>query len=363
MIREATGGLLINPEGFVIYASTQSDTVPAGVFKKRLSEFREIRDGVRVDAGSLGVLYEYPEEMLKAKAYQDPSTWYIPNPNLGASVDVDTIQDLYRKAELDGDSSMNDFLAKHLNVEIGQGLRTDGWAGAKLWPRGIEKGVTLREIVARCEVAAIGIDGGGLDDLLGIGVIGREKGTQRWLGWAHAFVTPEGMDRRKANQTQYEQFRKDGDLTVVERIGDDIVGVIDIVNQVMEAGILYKVGIDPAGIGGIIGALNEIGVYFDEDETDGLLESVKQGIGLMGAIKTIERRLVDGSFRHRGSAMMAWCAGNAIVNATATGMRISRDASGFGKIDPLMAIFNAAYLMQWNPESALSAYEDEDVMI
>jgi phage terminase large subunit-like protein len=51
---------------------------------------------------------------------------------------------------------------------------------------------------------------------------------------------------------------------------------------------------------------------------------VRQGVALMGAIKTVERKLADGSFKHGGRRMMAWCAGNAIVQATGTGMRLSR---------------------------------------
>jgi hypothetical protein len=47
-------------------------------------------------------------------------------------------------------------------------LRSDGWAGAAVWERGIEVGLTLDDILDRSEVVAIGIDGGGLDDLLGI---------------------------------------------------------------------------------------------------------------------------------------------------------------------------------------------------
>jgi len=69
----------------------------------------------------------------------------------------------------------------------------------------------------------------------------------------------------------------------------------------------------------------------------------------MGAIKTVERKLVDGSFKHSGSALMQWCAGNARIVPTPTGMRIARDDSGFGKIDPLMALFNAAALLALNP--------------
>jgi phage terminase large subunit-like protein len=46
---------------------------------------------------------------------------------------------------------------------------------------------------------------------------------------------------------------------------------------------------------------------------------------------------------------MTWCVGNARIVPTPTGMRIARDDSGFGKIDPLMALFNAVALMALNP--------------
>jgi phage terminase large subunit-like protein len=46
---------------------------------------------------------------------------------------------------------------------------------------------------------------------------------------------------------------------------------------------------------------------------------------------------------------MAWCAGNARIVPTPTGMRIARDDSGFGKIDPLMALFNGVALLALNP--------------
>ena len=358
MIREVSGGLASRPEGFVIYLSTQSAEPPAGIFAQKLDEFRAIRDGKMVDPGSLPIFYEYPPHMIASGEYRDPKNFYIPNPNLGASVDEAFLIDQAAKAERAGRSSVVNFEAKHLNVQVGMALRSDGCAGAEIWDRGFEAGLTLEAILRRCDVITIGIDGGGLDDLLGVAVIGREKGTKRWLGWAHALISDLGIERRKANIVQYDAFERDGDLTKFvyckpergdnQQLAPNIRFVVDLVQRVKEAGLLAQVGVDAAGIGAIVDALADIGVTQDAEK----LDSVRQGIGLMGAIKTIEIKLADYSFRHGGSAMLRWCAGNLRVVPTRTAMMVARDEAGFGKVDPAMALFNAAHLMSLNPTVA-----------
>lgn len=359
MLREAIGGLASRPEGCVIYLSTQSDEPPAGVFAQTLAEFRDIRDGKIVDPKSMGVLYEFPPHMLLAGEFRDPTKFYITNPNLGASVDEEFLVDEYRRAEHAGEASFRGFAAKHLNVEIGMALRADGWAGALFWERGIESGLDLAAVLARSEVITIGIDGGGLDDLLGVAVIGREPDTKRWLCWTHAMISPEGEERRKGNATVYEGFKRDGDLTRVQALPDDLTEVVEIVRRVKDAGLLEKVGVDAIGIGGIVDALDEIGVTEDA----GLLIGVRQGISLMGAIKTVERKLADRSFLHGGTRMMAWCVGNIRVVPTPTAMRLARDESGLGKIDPAAAMFDAAACMLQNPPSRRSVYSERGLLV
>jgi phage terminase large subunit-like protein len=355
---EIRGSLASRPDGFLIQITTQSKETPSGVFKEELQIARDVRDG-KLILPLLMFGYELPVRLAKDNGWENQELWPLVNPNYGRSVDPSFLIDELIKAKSKGPVALALYASQHFNVEIGIGLRTDGWAGAALWPRGAEKGLTFNEVLSRSEVLTNGIDGGGLDDLLGVFVAGREKGTGVWLTWAHAFISPEGWERRKANQAVYQDFINDGDLTLVERLPDDVTAVVDIVRQCLDSGKLAKVGCDPAGLGSIVDELAKIGVTQENE----LLVGVRQGVALMGAIKTVERKLADGSFKHGGRRMMAWCAGNAIVQATGTGMRIARDASGYGKVDPLMAGFDAVAEMSLNPKPPGGSYLDEEELL
>ncbi|WP_150615016.1 terminase large subunit [Pandoraea terrigena] len=347
MFMEATGGQVSRDEGWVIYLTTQSDEPPAGVFKEKLNYYRDVRDGKIEDRKSLGVIYEFPPDMIKSKAYLDPTKFYITNPNIGRSVSAEWLEDQLKKNQTKTDGAFQQFLAKHLNVEIGLNLRSDRWAGADFWQDAARvPGVTLADLIARCEVIDVGIDGGGLDDLLGLAVVGREKVTRRWLFWAHAWAHPSVLQRRKEIAPTLQDFEKEGDLTMVEQIGDDVRDVADIVSLIFASGLLDKVGADPAGIGGVLDALVEANV------PEELVIGISQGWKMSGAIKTTERKLAEGVLVHGGQRMMAWCVGNARVVPVGNAVNITKQVSGTAKIDPLMAGFNAITLMSLNPQSA-----------
>ena len=348
---ELRGALTKRPDGFLFQTTTQSKQTPTGVFAAELAMARSVRDGKIRGMPILPVLYELPDAMVRDDGWKNPQLWPLVNPNLGRSTNADFLAREVMRAEADGPAAVALIASQHFNVQIGMSLRADGWAGANYWGRGVEKGLTLDAVLERSEAVVVGIDGGGLDDLLGIAVLGREKDTKTHLCWTHALISPEGLDRRKANAGFYDRFQADGDLTVVAELPDDISFVIDVVEKVKATKRLAGVGVDAIGIGGIVDALAKIGVT----QENNLLAGVRQGISLMGAIKTVERKLVDGSFKHNGSALMSWCAGNARIVPTPTGMRIARDDSGFGKIDPLMALFNAAALLALNPVPAKKA--------
>lgn len=345
---ELRGALASRPDGFLMQITTQSKDAPAGVFKAELDRARAVRDG-KLDLPILPVLYELPPD-LKSK-WQDPATWAMVNPNLGRSVDPQFLADQLTAAIEDGPNALALLASQHFNVQIGVGLGGD-WIGAQYWTKAKTDLSSLDDVIARSEVAVVGIDGGGLDDLLGVAVIGRDRSTKRWLHWAHAWAHPEVLDRRKEIAPRLLDFAAAGDVTILdehEPIGD-VLGVADVVEKLLIAELLpdgNAVGLDPYGVSAIVDELAGRGLQ------DGQMVSVGQGTRLSPAIWGVERKLKDGTLLHCGQPLMDWVLGNAKTEQRGSAVMITKETAGKAKIDPLVALFNAFILMSRNPNAAM----------
>lgn len=389
MLLEATGGLASREEGFVIYLTTQSDEVPLGVMKDKLTYARKVRDGIIFDPKFLPLIYEFPMSMLKAKEHLKPENFYVTNPNLkdtdnpqDGSVVVSFIEREYQKALDVSEEALRIFLAKHLNVEIGLNLMDDRWAGTDYWEQANQiSRVTIDYLLANCEVVCGGVDGGGLDDLLGMSLIGRERNwvevvvpemydeetgellperialVQRWVVWSHAWAHPSVLKRRKSIATQLRALKAEGGVTFVQRPGDDTEQLAKYVSRVFKAGLLFKVGFDPAALGGILDAILQENVPEDK------MVLTNQGYKLAAAIKTAERKLVEGVLVHDGNGLMNWCVGNAKTVVRGNGTYITKQVSGTAKIDPLMAMFDAVELMALNPPAQNERFDAETMVM
>jgi phage terminase large subunit-like protein len=363
------------------------------VFKDKLDLFRDIRDGVLVDPKKFGMLYEWPKAMLESEAYLKPENFYVTNPNMGRSVDAEWLKDKLDEAlRGDGDGKQV-FLAKHLNVEIGTRLRRDRWAGADYWDgAAFEPLRSLDELLSRSEVAVVGADGGGLDDLSGVCVLGRDKRTKIWLYWFHAYAHRKVLKLRQEIAPALLGFEQDGDLTlwgdgeaqecVATRLLEDgtqteflsrsegevdadIVGIVGVCRRGRDAHLMPEalgIGVDPAAIGQLLDAL--IAADFAvSDGAKGDVLGISQGAASMkSAIETMARKLQAGTAAHGGAKLMTWCVGNAKAEQRGNAVAITKQSSGKAKIDPLIAGFNATKLMERNPAAVgASVYQSRGV--
>lgn len=342
VIGQLRGGLISQPEGFLIIITTQSERPPAGVFRNELAKARSVRDG-KLKTRTLPVLYEFPPGV----DWRDRTQWPMVIPNNGRSISVERLAEEFDAADASGPEELRRWASQHLNVEIGVGMLSDGWPGAAYWPaQGLPEGLTLDELLDRSEVVTIGIDGGGLDDMLGLCVLGRERGTGHWLAWCHAWIHDIAIQRRKSEAQRYRDFIAAGDLTLVADEGaPDVNEVADLCLKVRNSGLLARIGVDPIGIAAVLQALSDRGINANPSSAASLVVGVPQNWRMTGAIKATERALAEGAMWHSGSGLMAWCAGNARVVAKGNGIAIEKSASGFAKIDPLIACIGAVMLM------------------
>lgn len=361
---EIRGALAARPDGFLVQITTQSKTPPAGVFKAELQAARDVRDG-KVRLPLLPVLYELPPEMSEKGGWKDRRTWPLVNPNLGRSVNVGFLERELVRAEREGPEQLALLASQHFNVEVGMALRADRWVGVDYWPWATDPTLTLETLLERSEVVVVGIDGGGLDDLLGLAVLGRERGTRRLLLWCRAWAHEVVLERRKDIAPLLKDFETDGDLIIVSEPGEDVMQVADLMEQIAESGLLAErsaVGVDPVGIAQIVDELNERDLGNKDGEAP-VIVGISQGWKLSGAIKTAERGLKDRTLVHADQALMTWCVGNAKAEPKGNAVTITKAAAGSAKIDPLIASLDAVALMSMNPEARGSVYEDHGLTV
>lgn len=352
VMQQIRGGMIANPESFLIIITTQSDQPPSGCFKTDLTHAREIRDGKRPGGRKLPILYEFPERMQTAAdaPWRDPANWPMVLPNLGLSITLQRLREEYKEASEKGLEEERIWASQHLNVEIGLAMHADRWRGADYWLAAAETGLSLDAVLARSEVVVVGIDGGGLDDLLGLAVMGRDRATGDWLLWSKAWCDEGVLERRKDIAEQLRDFEKAGELVICSSANGlrDLTEVQDIILDIDARGLLPEegaIGVDTLGMPTMEDALREVGLEAPK------VAAVRQGVMLNGVILAMERRLKERTLRHCGQGVAAWCVGNAKAVLKGSAVTIEKAAAGRAKIDVLVAAFNAYSMMARGPQA------------
>lgn len=364
VMQQIRGGGITMQGGQVLMITTQSDEIPAGIWKTELAKARAIRDGRGGSAPILlPILYEFPHELQRNQAYwKDQRNWAAILPNLGKSIDPERLVDDYENNGKVNREAEKIWLSQHLNIEMGVGMLTDGWAGAAHWGKAEDATITLDTLLARSEAVVVGIDGGGLDDLYGMTVLGREPAEyevkvkvagvevtvwmKRWISWSTAWCHRDVLQLRQSIASRLEDFERDGELKIVDNTLLALAESVALIKHINGSGLLASVAVDPEGpFGELVDALAHIEITEESDQVVG----VGQGYKLMNAIKTTEGRLSNGMLMHAKSGLMDWCVGNVKIEPTATAIRATKQNAGDAKIDPWAAMQNAATVMVRNP--------------
>mgnify|MGYP000028181012 CR=1 FL=1 len=374
VLRQIRGGLDKTEEGVLAITTTMPDEAPAGAFKSELKFARNVRDGLyrgKIIRPTLPLLYELPRDIatltreerkmgIKPR-WQNPACWPMVMPNINRPITVASMYADFQSEMEKGEDAVNVWASQHLNIEIGTGTRDDGWSGADCWDAQVDERLDLETLLERSEVVTIGVDGGGRDDLLGLAVIGREKGTRHWLSWCYGWADPIVLQRRQDIAAQLDDFVKEESFKILD-LAAAHADLGKMVARVVASDLLPEknaVGIDPNRAAALFEALHAAGV------ADEMIRRLLQGPALAPAVYGIDIKLADATFFHADQALMTWVVGNAKVEQKGNADMITKQAAGRAKIDPLVALLQAAILMSWNPEafSKISAYETRPLLV
>jgi phage terminase large subunit-like protein len=364
VMQQIRGGGITMQGGQVLMITTQSDEQPAGIWKVELDKARKIRDGKGGRSPILlPILYEFPLERQRDQEYwRDKRNWKFLLPNLGRSIDPQRLADDYDNNGRANKEAEQIWASQHLNIEIGVGLGGDGWSGAAHWASCVDDTLSsLDALLERSEVCTIGIDWGGADDLAALYVIGRETTTKRWLGWGRAWARPTVFEQRKGIAAYLRAFEEAGDLVLAKTSEEQAALAADICKQVADSGLLPAeggIGLDSAGVALLLDALEE------RNLEQPLVQAVTQGWKLQTAVSSVPLKLEDRRFLHGNQDIMSWAVGNAKQTLKGSNYVVTKEVSGAAKIDPLMALFNAAMLMFLNPAAsgAPSVYRERGLL-
>lgn len=364
VMQQIRGGGITKQRGQVLMITTQSDEIPAGIWRTELDKARAIRDGKGGLAPiMLPVLYEFPvEKQMDQEFWRHSANWDLILPNLDRSIDRQALFDDYENNGKVTKETEQIWASQHLNIEIGVGLSGDGWAGALHWSNCIDDTLLgLDELLQRSEVCTVGIDWGGADDLAALYVLGRERLSKRWLGWGRAWARPSVFEQRKGIAARLREFSDDGDLIIAQTGEEQAQSAAEICRIVADSGLLPDtggIGLDSAGIALLLDALEAQGLE------QPLVQAVTQGWKLQTAVSSVPLKLEDRRFLHGDQAIMAWAVGNAKQTLRGSNYVVTKEVSGAAKIDPLMALFNAAMLMFLNPEpKGISVYRERGALV
>jgi phage terminase large subunit-like protein len=355
VMQQIRGGGITMQGGQVLMITTQSDEPPAGIWKTELKKARAIRDGKGgANPIMLPVLYEYPQALQREDKkhpdktfWRDRKNWPLLLPNLGRSIDPERLIEDYENNGKVNPEAEQIWVSQHLNIEVGVGISQDGWTGADFWPQAVDETLTLDTLLARCEVITIGADGGGLDDLMGIAVIGRERETREWLAWCHAFADPKVLERRPEIAPRLQDFKAEGTLTLADTKTRQ-AELVKLLRRLVESGLLPQenaAGVDPNNVAALFEAFEEAGI------ADKQIKRLLQGRALQPGLFGLELKLDDGTLWHADQALMNWVVGNAKIEPLGNYVIVTKQISGRAKIDPFIALMQAAILMSWNPDS------------
>lgn len=290
---------------------------------------RKVKEGELADPTWFVRIYGAPED---ADIFNE-DTWYLANPSLGKTIDIETVR---QEALAARNSETSERLFRWLRLNQWVANKTTSWLPLTLWD-GMASELTPADLVGkRCYV---GIDLSSTTDLSSAALVfPPQDGLDHYYCFTEQWIPQDNMKKRILNdKVPYDKWAKHGHIHVTP---GDVIDYDYIKARLIALDRQYDVrgwGNDPYGAEKLRQDLDR--------EADIELIEVRQDIAHhSGPAKEIERLLKIGALQHDTNPVARWAFGNCTVVTDGNENYKLKKTSKVNRIDPMYALINAMYI-------------------
>lgn len=273
--------------------------------------------------------------------WADENVWIKANPNLGISVDLDSLRSKAEKA-LVTPSDIPNFKIKHLNQWISE---ASAFFDLKAWDNCSDPSLKIENFHGK-EVM-IGLDMASHVDIASLGYVFKEKDI--YYIFDKSFL-PEDTVKQK-NNPFYEHVISDGSLIQTKGAAISYDMFKSILREDRKNFRVREVNFDP---------WNSTNLAQDLSDEIEFVKFPMTTANLSEPMKRLDALMKEGKIRHNNSRLLRWCLSNVIAKEDANGNYFPRKANEKQKIDPIVALLMALAGWLVSPETG-SVYESRGI--
>lgn len=276
------------------------------------------------DDSTFGIIFSLDDD----DDWTDDTVWIKANPNLGVTVDIDSLRDFAERAK-HVQTEQNNFKTKHLNLWV---TSLHGWVDSATW---LSLGIDVDEKTLVGRPCYAGLDlSSTLDITALVYVFPPQKQGELPIILPRAWI-PEGKLKR-TNRKDYVPYEKWAQQGYINIIPGDVIDYSYIYKTIEEDSKKFKIkeiGYDRRGIQSVYNEVNKMGVTMIE---------VGQGfMGISNATKETERLIVGKLINHNKNPVLYWNMRNVMIDTDAAGNVKPNKAKSRDKIDLVVALIMA----------------------
>ncbi|KXG42869.1 terminase large subunit [Tepidibacillus decaturensis] len=308
---------------------------------------RKVQDGEIEDPYWYVKIYGAPED---ADIF-DEATWYMANPSLGVTIDIESVRQEAIGARND---PAKEKLFRWLRLNQWVSLKQVGWLPLTLWDSTTEKEITKADLIGKKCYA--GLDLSSTTDLTGLVLIfPPQDGLDDWYFISEGWIPEDNMKERvRRDHVPYNRWVNQGYLHATP---GDVIDYEFVEARILNHNKLYNLvalGSDPWNSRMLTQRL----INKDID----VIEILQNMNNLSPAMKETERLLRSSHMKHEENPLARWCFGN--VNIAVDGNENIKPMKNksFDRIDLTVALIIAMAVAIQFGENKASIYEERGVI-